>query len=277
MATQPATTTTLAQLQAVQSTPETNKPPIHVGFTDSQGFELVQRIAKMFGSSSLVPNDYQNNIPNCVIALNMASRIGADPLMVMQNLYVVHGRPSWSSQFLIATFNTCGRFSALRYEFFGEKGTDEWGCRASAIEKASGEQLLGSDITIALAKSEGWYGKKGSKWVSMPQQMLQYRAASWFVRAYAPEIAMGLSTVEEAIDIPQNEPTTLAELRTPEAIETTAEVIETVSDLPDANPETGEIEIPEHKPMPEFSDHTATEGQQTLIADSTEAKSVMYD
>jgi hypothetical protein len=131
----------------------------------------------------------------------MAARLGADPLMVMQNLYIVHSNPSWSSQFLIATFNKSGKFSALRYEFSGKENSDEWGCRAWAIEKDSKEKLLGSVVTIALAKKEGWYGKSGSKWVTMPQQMLMYRAASWFVRAYAPEIAMGLHTVEEIQDV----------------------------------------------------------------------------
>ena len=120
--------------------------------------------------------------------------------MVMQNLYIVHGRPGWSSQFLISTFNASGRFSALRYEWVGERGTDDWGCRAWAIELATGEKLVGSTVTIGLAKKEGWYNKQGSKWQTMPEQMLMYRAASWFVRAYAPEIAMGLHTVEEMRD-----------------------------------------------------------------------------
>jgi hypothetical protein len=132
----------------------------------------------------------------------MASRIGADPLMVMQNLYVVHGRPGWSSQFLIATFNQSGRFSSLRYEYFGEKDKDSYGCRAWAVEKDTGQRLTGSDITVGLAKIEGWYGRNGSKWKTMPQQMLAYRAAAWFIRTHAPEIAMGLRTVEEIEDMP---------------------------------------------------------------------------
>src|SRR5690606_22306068 len=132
-----------------------------------------------------------------VIALNMANRLQADPLMVMQNLYIVHGRPAWSAQFLISCFNTCGRFTALRYEWVGEPGTDSWGCRAWAIEKATGEKLVGSTVTIGLAKKEGWYQKNGSKWQTMPQQLLMYRAAAWFIRAYAREIAIGMHTGEE--------------------------------------------------------------------------------
>ena len=176
--------------------------------TDSQGFELAQRAAKLLSCSNLVPKDYQGNVANCVIALNMAQRIGADPLMVMQNLILIHGKPSWSSIFLIATVNTCGRFSALRYEFFGEKGTDSWGCRALATEKISGEKLVGTDITISIAKKEGWYGKSGSKWQSIPQQMLMYRAGAWWARAYAPELSLGLQTAEEAYDVFENEFTT---------------------------------------------------------------------
>ncbi|OPX87763.1 MAG: hypothetical protein A4E53_02385 [Pelotomaculum sp. PtaB.Bin104] len=170
------------------------------GFGSQLSFELAQRAAKLLASSTLVPKEYQNNLPNCVIALNMASRMNADPLMVMQNLYIVHGRPGWSSQFLISTFNTSGKYSALRYEWTGKEGSDTWGCKAWAIEKATGEKLEGSTITIALAKKEGWYDKSGSKWKTMPQQMLMYRAASWFIRAYAPELAMGMHTAEEIAD-----------------------------------------------------------------------------
>lgn len=180
-------------------------PPIAAGFFDAAGFDLMQRIAKGFSSSTLVPQEYRGATPaaigNCMIALNLARRIGADPLMVMQNLSIVQGRPSWSSQFLIASVNTCGRFSALRFEFFGEKGQPSWGCRASAVEKATGEVLVGSDITWELAQKEGWTKRGGSKWMTMPQQMFIYRSGAWWVKAYAPEISMGLMTADESHDV----------------------------------------------------------------------------
>src|SRR5665648_1255399 len=144
---------------------------IEVGFSNSISFEFTQRAASLLSKSTIVPKDYQNNIPNCVIALNMASRMGADPLMVMQNLYIVYGRPGWSSQFLISTFNTSGKFSAIRYEWVGEKGTDEFGCKAWALEKSTGERLEGSTVTIDISKKEGWYAKNGSKWPTMSEQI----------------------------------------------------------------------------------------------------------
>lgn len=191
-----------------------------LGFGSSQGFEQLQRAAKLLASSTLVPKEYQGNLPNCVIALNMANRIGADPLLVMQNLYLVHGRPGWSSQFLIATFNQCGRFSAMRFEFTGEQGEADWGCRAWATEKSTGERIEGSWITMAMAKAEGWVDKSGSKWKTMPQQMLQYRAASFLVRAFAPELSMGLQTQDELQDVGELRTVTVTQTsRAPEMLQ----------------------------------------------------------
>ena len=136
-----------------------------------------------------------------MIAMDMAQRIGANPLMAMQNLYVVHGTPSWSSKFLIATINASGRFSSLRYEWKGEPGKDDFGCRAWAVEKETGERLDGIWVTWKMVNAEGWAAKNGSKWKTMPDQMFVYRAAAFWQRAYAPELGMGLQTVEEAYDI----------------------------------------------------------------------------
>src|SRR6056297_2490700 len=163
------------------------------GFDSLDNFNLALKTANLLSKSSLVPKEYQGSIPNCVIALNMAQRMKADPLMVMQNLYIVHGKPGWSAQFLISTFNTSGKFTAIRYNWVGEKEKDSWGCQAWAIEKETGERLEGATVTIKLAKEEGWYSKKDkygnecSKWQTMPEQMLMYRAAAWFIRTYAPE------------------------------------------------------------------------------------------
>jgi hypothetical protein len=166
------------------------------GFNSNSSWELAQRIGKAFASSTLVPQAYQGNLANCIVALEMANRMGASPLMVMQNLYIVHGNPGWSSKFLIASFNQSGKFSAMRYEW-NEARTE---CRAWATEKATGERLIGPLVSVAMAKEEGWSTKSGSKWKTMPELMLMYRAAAFFVRTYAPEISMGLRTDDELID-----------------------------------------------------------------------------
>lgn len=199
------------------------------GFNSSGSWELAQRIAKAFASSNLVPATYQGNLPNCLIALEMANRMGASPLMVMQNLYIVHGNPGWSSKFLIACFNQCGRFSSLRYEFDRDKAGKPTACRAWAVEKATNERLVGATVSIEMAAAEGWSTKSGSKWKTMGEQMLMYRAAAFFVRTYAPEISMGLRTDDEIIDgavydTETGTVTTLEELRAQPADPQTGEV-----------------------------------------------------
>ena len=169
-------------------------------FSCPSAFEQAQRMAKLLTSSSIVPQSYRDNIADSVIALEMANRIGANPLAVMQNLYIVHGRPAWSSQFLISCINASGKFSPLRYAMTGKRGEDSFGCIAWAVDK-SGERLEGPEVTIGTAKAEGWFQKNGSKWKTMPELMLRYRAATLFARLFAPELTMGIQTDDEVIDI----------------------------------------------------------------------------
>jgi len=76
-----------------------------------------------------------------------------------------------------------------------------------ATDKATGEVLEGETITLELARKEGWWSRKDrngnetSKWQTMTGQMLRYRAAAWWANVYCPEIALGLITQEEALDI----------------------------------------------------------------------------
>lgn len=243
---------------------QTSTAPVAAGFDTVDGFVALQRMATLFNSSSIVPVQFQGreNLGNAAIAIDMAIRMKANPLMVMQNLFVVYGRPSWSAQFLIATLNKSGRFSALRYEFQGTEGKDDWGCRAVAVELATGQKLEGPLVTIGLAKREGWYdrtsknGQVASKWPTMPELMLRYRAASWFVRSYAPEIAMGLPETDELRDTYDVSPA-LQEM----PVETEEKPEITVADIEKksrrgrprkeaVNAETGEVQ-PEPVPSPE--------------------------
>lgn len=236
-------TTQTATVQTLRGAPEAQMPIVAPGFGSLQGFELMQRAARLLSSSTLVPVAYRqtiekldrfgnvkesrenpNALANSVVALNMAQRMGADPLMVMQNLYIVEGRPSWSSQWIIAAINGCGRFSPLRFriESRGEREIEYkstyWEnnqrhtkvekvkindkvCVAWAIEKETGEVIESPAVSIEMAVLEGWYTKNGSKWQTMDEVMLRYRTASFFGKLYAPELLMGLQTVEEAQDI----------------------------------------------------------------------------
>ncbi len=199
-------------------------------FNSTTNFEHAQRIAKMLCSSTLVPAEYQNNISNTLVALEMANRVGASPLMVMQNLNVIQGRPSWSSPFIIASINSCGRFEPLTFEmqdrgnkavkhtyWTGSKAQNNrqknegtlqvrnMACRAVTRSK-SGTPIEGPWVSIEMAVQEGWYTKSDSKWTTMPDLMLRYRAAAFFGRLYCPEIMLGMQTSEEVTDVYGGQP-----------------------------------------------------------------------
>lgn len=259
------------------------------------GFAQLQRVANALSASTMVPVQYRAftevkdfgkvtgyldnpaGLPNCIVALNMAVRMNADPLMIMQNLHVIEGRPSWSSQFIIAMLNSSGKFSPLRFELSdpGEEETIEYqvnvwtkgnksvekrtatfrhqSCVAWVTEKATGERLQSPKVTMAMARDEGWIGKNGSKWQTMQEVMLQYRTASLLGRFYAPELLMGLQSREEVEDFIEATPdgagnytVDVNDLRNREPVAPNVEA--TDADFEETvNKETGEIKEPKEK------------------------------
>lgn len=178
---------------------------LSIFFSGGDAFSDSQRVAKALTQSTLVPKEYQGNISNTLVALDMAQRMEMNPLMVMQNLHIIHGRPAWSSKALIAMFNQCGRFGPIRYKFVGVKGDDSYGCYAVAKDLESGDDIEGPEVTISIAKAEGWLGKNGSKWKTMPDLMLRYRAGTFLVNTVAPDISFGLNTADEIEDVYSNQ------------------------------------------------------------------------
>ena len=249
-------------------------------FSSENAFVSVQRMAKALASSTLVPDSYRGeaNLGNCIIALELSQRIGASVMAVMQSMVPIHGKPTWSAAFLIATVNSCGRFSPMRFRWVGKEGTDDWGCRAYAVEREGNLELVGALVTIAMAKAEGWYSKNGSKWKTMPEQMLQYRAAAFWTRAYAPEIALGMHTSEEihdtqasqqvvqpsvattvtasVVDVTPNPPEPKRKKKVePEAI-AVAEPVPVPEPAPAPEPEPASAPAPEPAPLPELVEDT---------------------
>jgi hypothetical protein len=157
-------------------------------------------MANTLSKSTIVPISYQNRPENCLIALDMANRMGVSPMVVMQNLHVIQGKPSWSGQAIASMVKNNPRFKDVHLTYVGERDKDNWGAYVSAVDVRSGKELTGATVTLAISKKEGWYQKTGSKWQTMPELMLAYRAYAWFGRVYCPEIMMGLQSTEEVVD-----------------------------------------------------------------------------
>ena len=302
--------------QQVQTTANllapSHKANTSVGFFDLESFELTQRMAKMFSTSSLVPAQFRDTVEkynsatrqkelvknpealaNCAIALDMASRLNANPIMVMQNLYVIEGRPSWSSQWIIACVNKSGRFSPLQFriEDLGEQEVQyeefAWvsGKKQSSIKKAvirnlvcvahaksldTGEVVESAPVSMELAVKEGWYGKNGSKWQTMPEVMLRYRAAAFFGRVYAPDLLMGFQSQEEAEELAYIETAP-----TGEVVESTVKVPKGKMKKAEAVAEPEPIEATKPEQKPEAA--TVQVDDQTIDTDTGEVLQAAED
>lgn len=152
----PHTTAASSALAKTSAAP----PPTDISsgvFSGIAAFEAAQRMAQALCSSTMVPSEYrgQQGLSNSLIALEIAARMGLSPLVVMQNMTPIHGKPSWSSSFLIATVNASGRFTPLRFVFDNKDNPSS--CHAVARDKATGEVLEGQTISIEMAKREGWW------------------------------------------------------------------------------------------------------------------------
>ena len=164
-------------------------------------FEHAQRVATMLSKSDLLPEQFRGNIGNCFIALNLAVRMGIDPFMLAQSMYVVHGRPGFEAKLLIALLQSSGRFGPLYYKFEGSGKTRS--CLAYAKDLKTGEVIEGPPVTWEMVEGEGWNKPKGSmpsKWSTMPDLMFRYRASTFFARVYDPGALMGMHTMDELED-----------------------------------------------------------------------------
>lgn len=209
----------LTKVEEKQTMPTLNNNPIN----------SMMAVAEKLSESDIIPKEFQKKPANCLIAVQLANRLKADPFMVMQNTDVIYGKPALRSTFIIACINGSGKLLGnLKFEL-NEKCTK---CRAWGIEKETGAKLFGPNITMEMAQAEGWVAKNGSKWKTMPEIMLRYRAASFFGRLQCPEILNGIYSTEEVEEMG--------------AVATTQEVVDVFADdVTDVVPEPTEPKEPQ--------------------------------
>ena len=189
------------EIQELVASPQPELAPVTV-WTDKKQFDQLLRAANMLSQTSIIPATYQGKPQDCFVALEMATRMGVSPLVVMQNMYVVKGKPAWAGQACTMFINSCGKFTQVKHVYTGEKGTDSRGCYVTATRISDGIQVSGVEVTLAMAKAEGWTAN--TKWRTMPELMLAYRASAFFARVHCPEALMGVQLADEIYDADAN-------------------------------------------------------------------------
>lgn len=165
------------------------------------------KYAEVFAESTIVPKHYRGNKGSILIALQTAHRMNLDPMMVMQGTYEIHGKLGMTSAFAIALANTSGLITGgIRYKIenlgadIENKSETFRNIQVTAYTnlKSNGEEI---SYTIGMkeAIAEGW--TSNTKYKSLPELMLRYRAATLLIRTHAPEVLNGMHMTEEIEDV----------------------------------------------------------------------------
>ncbi len=157
---------------------------------------MLWKLAEKFAKSDMIPGHFKGKVENCFVVIQMAQRSGIDPMLALQNMYMVSGKPGMSTQLAIALANQSGKLKGpIRYDTKGEG--DKMEVTAYATSKEGYE--LSFTVTMGMAIAEGWI--KNPKYKSLPQLMLSYRAAVLLLRLHIPEVLMGMHMADEYEDV----------------------------------------------------------------------------
>lgn len=190
--------------KAIEKVKKPALPMTQVGFQPVD-MESAYRMSEWMAQSDMMTPSYRGKPANCLFLLDMSMGLGVRWQFLMQHLYMVHDRPALDAQATLGLINRSSLFTdPLEYEVEGDDPRDKnYRVRAYATREATGKVLYGPWIDWMLVRGEGWDKKSGSKWLTMPEQMFHYRAASWFANRHCPEVKMGMPTLEEAQEIPR--------------------------------------------------------------------------
>lgn len=168
-----------------------------LAWNDTAQMKFQFKLANNLAQGNSIPERFKGRAGDILVAMDIAIRSNQPLAMILNNMYSVYGQIGWSGQYAIMAINNCHKFTPLKFVFNKEKTA----CYAQATRLSDNEVLTSEVISIDLAKKEGWYDKKGSKWQVYPQQMMRYRTASFFARAYCPEVLYGYQTQDEIQDV----------------------------------------------------------------------------
>lgn len=179
---------------------------ITLDYMNGNALNAAYKNAMVLAKSDLVPEMYKNRPDNVLLAMDMASRTGFSLMQVMQNLYLVRGKPAWSGSFCMSAIKASGLYEWVKYVKVGEPGTDSEGYLVQAKDRKTGEVVNGPVVDWSVVKAYGWHTKPGSQWKMAPDLMFRYRAAAFFARTECPEVLQGVQTQEELRDTYGDEP-----------------------------------------------------------------------
>lgn len=159
-----------------------------------QGFDphtilAVEKLANAVASSALIPSDLRGKPGDVLIIMLTGHELGLPPMLALQKVYVIKGRPFIGSELLAAKVQSspaCLYFTLV--ESSERKATYE-------THRKGSPKPVQMSYTIEEANKAGLTGK--DNWKNHAAAMLRARAAAALARAVYPDLIMGFDSMSE--------------------------------------------------------------------------------
>jgi hypothetical protein len=129
-------------------------------------------------------------IANATAAVLQGLSLGLDPLVSLQQIYIVHGRPGMYAKLMVALVQAHG------HEIWDEDLSDS---RAVVAGRRRGtDNIVRVTVTMEQARKAGW--TRNEAYTKTPQDMLWSRAAARVCDRIASDVLKGIASVEQIRD-----------------------------------------------------------------------------
>lgn len=149
-------------------------------------------MAGVLCKSSLIPNDFQGNAGNVLVAIQWGMELGLAPMQALQSIAVINGRPSLWGDAVIAL---CKAHPVCEWV----REYEEDGVAVCVTQRRGDPDPVERRFSMDDAKRAGLLGKAGP-WTQYPRRMMQMRARSWCLRDAYPDLLRGMAVAEEQQD-----------------------------------------------------------------------------
>ena len=164
-----------------------------IAVTDAATLHTRMDYAKALAQSNLLPSAYQKQPANILVAIEYGEALGLAPMVAIQQISVIQGKPTMSAQLMGALVRQAGH--RLRVS------VDE-------SSKAVIAELTRSDDPDFTFRSVWDMGRaqaagltsKGGSWKTYPLAMLKARAITEVCRDGCPEVLAGVAYTPEELE-----------------------------------------------------------------------------
>jgi hypothetical protein len=182
----------------------------------SRGLEFrsldeIWRFTGFVVASGLAPKGLANR-EAAFLAVEMGLELGMPPMMALQNIGVINGKPAPYGHAVKGMVEASGKLEEFSETFEGEFPKDDF--KAVVISKRAGRDPLRTEFSIADAKRAKLWEKRGASgqdtpWITHPKRMLMWRARQFNLHDNFPDVTRGFRTFEELQDEPAIETTAI--------------------------------------------------------------------